>query len=91
MIRLISPIKNKINSHISQAILLLLGLIIFSSIINMGCEMCDIREFFFKSRMDMELQFTDDLTDPNIIQHKSQPTKIIDENPIITYGKSHWF
>jgi len=64
-------------SQKSQAILLLLGILVYSSSSNMGCEMCDICEIFPKVRGSIELQLTDNLTDPNSISQISQPEVII--------------
>ena len=53
-------------SHKSHPLLLLIRLILFSSIISMACVLCESCDFFPKGHISLDLDFTEELTDPNV-------------------------
>jgi len=57
--------------------IILLTTLLNISISNMACEMCELCEFLPKLRGSIELQLTDNLTDPCQIEQISQPEPII--------------
>jgi len=57
-------------------VMMIIYLIIISNI-NMGCDICELCDFFPKVRGKLELELTDLPTDPNQIKHNSQIDPII--------------
>jgi len=57
-------------------IMMIITILIISSI-NMACEIGELRELRFNLPYHKGLQLTDNLTDPNRIEHNSQITPII--------------
>jgi hypothetical protein len=62
--------------------------ILIISSINMGCDICDICDIFPKVHGNIELQFTEELTEPNQIEHNSQISPIIYHDLLLPLGNS---
>lgn len=50
-------------THLTGYIIITI-ILIFSSSINMGCELCELCDLNFKYKGELELQLTEELTDP---------------------------
>ena len=75
-------------SQIPQAILIITITLILSSIINMGCELCEISEIFVKYRHNKEIEVTVLLTDPNSLPEISQNGGFTGTGVLVIDGKS---
>ena len=60
----------------TTTVMMIIYLIIISNI-NMGCEMCYLCEFLPKVRGKLELELTEDVTEPNQIEQNSQIDPVI--------------
>jgi hypothetical protein len=59
-------------SHKTHAILLIIVVLIIISINSMACDIRELCDFQYKLSVDSQLQLTDELTEPNRIEHNSQ-------------------
>ena len=63
-------------------------LFIYISISSIACEMCELCEIFPKLSGSIEIQLTEELTEPNNISHISQDPIILDELLLVTQSNS---
>lgn len=68
--------KKKVSHKVFSYIMMIIVYIIISNS-NMACEMCELCEIFPKFRGSIELELTEELTEPNTISHNSQEPPII--------------
>lgn len=62
--------------------IILIIIFILINISSMACEMCEMCEIFPKLRGSIQLELTEDLTDPNSNSHNSQ-NKVILDGPLL--------
>jgi len=72
-----SQIRLKLNPQMILRLLIILIFLFNISIISMSCYLCDLCDMLPKVRGSIELQLTEELTEPNNISHKPQDTVII--------------